>query len=335
MGRHCRPRPPRRRTAAAGVVGAVASGIVVLVAVPLASAAAPDQQGWWTSTNPGGLPTTAPSDVPPDGLLVQGGPQAPTAYSALSYLGIGDVTAAKLTLTVAPNTLTTSGAKLQVCRLKGSFSPEQGGPSADAPAYDCNKPVSGTADANGHFSLDVTALVSGGELSVALLPSAPTDRVVLSKPDAGSLTLQVSASTAPTSTAGAGALTTSAPVAGPATTPAATTAAPVADQGAALAPPALPAAQATMTAPNAPVPVVAGSPQPATDSTEAAPITAYAADSAPAAVSSSGDSALSRALAGVLIAALVLAVALWAFAGNGARAESAASTAADGGGDAA
>lgn len=183
-----------------------------------AKADAPSSQGWWTSANPGnvgglGAPAPpAPPDVPSGGLLVEGGPTSSsgagnagaTAFAALAY-GLPDgATAGKLTLTVAPNTATTSSSTLELCPLTSqNFQPEEGGPMSDAPSYNCSKNVTASA-ASGSYQLDVSSLVSSGGLGVAILPTSPADRVVLSRPDSQSLQVQAPTDTTPATPADTG-----------------------------------------------------------------------------------------------------------------------------------
>jgi hypothetical protein len=59
---------------------------------------------------------------------------------------------------------------------------------ADAPAFDCAAPVTAAPSGDGaSYEFDVAALGDDGSLAVAILPTTPTDRVVLSSPGAGSL----------------------------------------------------------------------------------------------------------------------------------------------------
>ncbi|HEX4538753.1 MAG TPA: hypothetical protein VH112_00780 [Acidimicrobiales bacterium] len=184
-----------------------------------AGAAAPDQQGWWTALNPGSLPqlgqsVPAPTQpgVPAKGLLIEGpgGPaaggtasrapaggksSAPLAYAGLVYDLPTGATATTLTLTVAANSASTPTAKLELCPLvKPDLNPEQGGPSADAPPYDCTHNVSAGPNSVGKtYQFQVSNLVTNGSLGVAILPSSPTDRVVLDQPDDQSLAEQAAA----------------------------------------------------------------------------------------------------------------------------------------------
>lgn len=167
-----------------------------LFAVP-AVADAPVDQGWWTVTNQTSAlpvplpepPVPVPSDVPPDGLLVQGGPQTPTAYAGLIYDVEPGLSLDKLVLKVAPTSATTPNATLQLCPLKTPYlKTERGGPMADAPAYDCTSSAKAAPGADGStYTFVVSKLADGGTLAVAVLPTAPTDRVVLSKPGPESL----------------------------------------------------------------------------------------------------------------------------------------------------
>jgi hypothetical protein len=185
-----------------------------------AGAAAPDQQGWWTTLNQGNVPEVGkpapaptPPDVPAKGLLVQGpsastpasaptaaaptpASSSPVAYAGLVYyLPIG-ATASTLTLTVAANSASTPMATLELCPLVNPvLNPEQGGPIADAPPYDCTHNVS--AGPNGSaYQFQVSDLVTDGSLAVAILPTSPADRVVLDQPDANSLTEQAAPASA-------------------------------------------------------------------------------------------------------------------------------------------
>src|SRR3954451_17374088 len=169
----------------AGLVGmattAMAAGMMAS-----ASADEPVQQGWWTATNPGGLPTVPaplPPDVPADGLLVQGGPNGPTAFAAVVYSFDAGATVGQLTLTVARPSATTPAAALQVCPLGSpDILGEQGGPMSDAPTYSCtNKATAQPDDSGDNYKFTVTSLVGQGSLAVAILPVDPTTRVVLSK----------------------------------------------------------------------------------------------------------------------------------------------------------
>lgn len=175
-----------------------------------ARADAPSSEGWWTSANPGsiggvGAPaaTPAPPDVPSNGLLIQGGPTSAAgvgnagaiAYAALTYDVPAGATVGKLTLTVAPNSVTTPSTTLELCPLTiQSFQSEAGGPMSDAPSYNCTNNIT-AAQASNSYQFNVSSLVSSGVFSAAILPTSPTDRVVLSQPDAQSLPVQASSDT--------------------------------------------------------------------------------------------------------------------------------------------
>jgi hypothetical protein len=174
------------------------AALLALATMPLTSfpalAAAPRDQGWWTATNPGGLPAQppAPPDVAAGDLLIQGGPSAPTAFAALIYELDPGVTASTLTLSVAPNSLTTPSGGIQLCQLITPIAhPDQGGPLSDAPAYNCSKNVIATPDSSGKaYKFDVSGMMTDRLVAVALLPSLPVDRIVLSPPDNNSLATQ-------------------------------------------------------------------------------------------------------------------------------------------------
>jgi hypothetical protein len=166
-----------------------------------AGAEAPDQQGWWTQTNPGlgsqtGLEvpaTPVPADVPSNGLLLEGGssPDSPIAYAALVYqLPVG-ANATSLTLIVATGSASTPASTLQICALVTPYlNTEQGGPMGDAPAYDCSHSATAGPSADGtSYRFQVAPLVTDGNLAIAILPTAMTDRVVLDQPDSNSLTV--------------------------------------------------------------------------------------------------------------------------------------------------
>lgn len=191
----------RRVPRMAGKLGALLLSPLLSMSfsVGTASAEPPRQQGWWTSTNPGGLPLpsfSAGPDVPAKGLLVEGGSDTPTAYAALVYQLPQGATVRSLTLEVAPGTITTSGSTLRVCPLVNpTLKPAQGGPMADAPRYDCARQVTATADGSS-YGFNVTSLLSGDVLAIAILPTAGTDRVVFDEPGADSLPVQGGAAVA-------------------------------------------------------------------------------------------------------------------------------------------
>jgi len=180
-----------RRLLTAGLLTWAMSALAIGLTSTPAGADAPRDQGWWTVTNPGGLPTAppAPPDVPAKGLLVQGGGGgAPTAFAAVLYELTPGSTAGTLTLTLAPNSAMTPSTTLQLCSLLQPINhPDQGGPMSDAPPYDCAHKVTAAPAPDGKYQFDASGLVSNGLVAVAILPTGPVDRVVLSAPDANSL----------------------------------------------------------------------------------------------------------------------------------------------------
>jgi hypothetical protein len=199
----------RRRRLAASLVLATVLATFAMVAgrgAKPAGAMAPDQQGWWTSLNAGSVPEVGslPSptlpDVPAQGLLVEGPSSSPVAYAALVYYLPVGATASTLTLTIAANSASTPNSTLELCPLVNPvLNPEQGGPTSDAPAYDCTKNVSAGTDSEGSgYQFQVSSFVSDGSLAVAILPTGLTDRVVFNQPDANSLVVQSAPASAPT-----------------------------------------------------------------------------------------------------------------------------------------
>lgn len=199
-----------RRLLVAVAVALTAAGVGL--AAP-AGADAPRDQGWWTVTNPSqaaALPTALPGppDVPSRGLLVQAGPGGmPIAFAALLWELDPGTTAGQLTLTVAPNSVTTPASKLQLCQLLQPINhPEQGGPMSDAPPYNCGKAVTASPSADGKtYQFDASGLVADGMVAVAILPTGPVDRVVFNQPDDKSLATQPGAASAGSSATDSGA----------------------------------------------------------------------------------------------------------------------------------
>lgn len=214
----------RRRSRLFGRALLVVAASVSLAAVSFsfgstARADAPSSQGWWTSANPGSVgglgppaATPAPPDVPSNGLLIQGGPTSSAgvgnagavAYAALAYDVPPGATVGKLTLAVAANSATTPSTTLELCPLTiQSFQSEEGGPMSDAPSYNCTNNVTAAAASNS-YQFNASSLVSSGALVVAILPTSPADRVVLSQPDAQSLAVQATTDTTVASPVGTG-----------------------------------------------------------------------------------------------------------------------------------
>jgi hypothetical protein len=164
-------------------VRAVVLASVIAVAVAHgqpAVAASPVQAGWWSA-----VPAAAYPDVPADGLVVQGGltETQPLAYGAVTATVTKGATFVALTLSVAPGSASTAGATLAACPLAGPFSAAQGGGMAEAPPFDCATEVTAAPSPDGSvYVFEVTALVRDAKLAVAIVPTAPTDRVVLQRP---------------------------------------------------------------------------------------------------------------------------------------------------------
>ena len=269
-----------------------------------AAAEAPTIQGWWASTNPGGLPVDppAPPDVPANGLLVQAGPSGPSAYAALTYDLDSGASPGALTLRLDGSAVATPAAKLVLCALKdASFSAEQGGPMADAPAYDCKRTASASLD-GASFTFQTAGLAGDGVLAVAVLPGDATTRVALAHPGASSLAVTGGSSGAVTTVPGEGA------------------AAPAADPGGTAAAPDLPGLQAAAapaggdagSVPAAQVAGAAAQPAPAV----ANPATPALTNTTPVADSHPSGS-VRRVLLVLLVAALTSAAVAWAFVGSG------------------
>jgi hypothetical protein len=279
--------------------GLVSVAATAMVAGTMASALAdePLQQGWWTVTNPGGLPglpVQPPSDVPADGLLVQGGPTGPTAFAAVTYSFDPGAAVGQLTLTVARPSATTPASALQVCPLtESSFLGVQGGPMSEAPAYSCtNKATAQPDDSGDNYKFTVANLAVQGSLALAILPVDPTTRVVLSKPGTSSLEVTAPAASVPT---GSDDVSTTEPPATQDTAPA-----PAPNTAALSAPsaPSLPAA-------TAPTPEVAPSPTPT-------PTTSSGNFATASATSHKNSTPWTLGVLGGLLAA----AALWGFAGR-------------------
>lgn len=275
-----------------------ATAAVAFLPLTAAWADAPAQQGWWSATNPAGLPAaTQPPDVPPDGLLVEGGVGSPgsgnAAFAALLYDLAPHTAVDTLTLMQTPSSASTPGATLIVCPLDvATIDAEQGGPMSDAPAYDCThsvtvSPRSSTSGAT-LFQLSVAHLVTGRTLAVAILPADASTRVVLNSPGASSLRV----TTTPTTSGSAAA--SNSPVAPAAAKPSGTTG------GGQPSPPDI---SPVMTPAPAQAPVVAANPP-------------VAAGAQPVDISAISRTAVSndtgnRTWVGALVAAIILATVLW------------------------
>lgn len=167
-----------------GVALVLAVATVAAWASP-APADGPSAQGWWATG--GEVAATALSpDVPPDGLLVQGGTDGPSAYSALRFSLPPDAVIGELTLHL--ESVSTPESELRACRLTEDFRPAQGGDMSEAPEYDCADEVTAAVGRDDDsVALPVAGLAGEGELAVALLPSAAADRLVFDEPDGDAL----------------------------------------------------------------------------------------------------------------------------------------------------
>lgn len=278
-----------RRAPAATLAVVATMATLVLAAAPV-SAVGAAETGWWTAAPA----VVVASDVPPGGVLLQGGATAeqPLAFAAVSYALAAGEEPTELTLTVADGSATTPNAAITACPLTEAFTPAEGGPMSEAPAFDCASSVAAErSDDGATFTLDVGALVADGTLAFALLPSALTDRVVLAPPGAPSVASGGSGLPPPASGS-------SAP---PATSPA--------------------PGRTSVPAPSVPAP--GGVVTPAPTIAPAAPATTLVSEPAAALPSSgvpSSDDGGSPRAAVAFVALVVLIGALWLTAGNaGAR----------------
>jgi hypothetical protein len=252
--------------------------------------------------------------VPSNGLLIEGGAttssgagnSGASAYAALIYDVPDGATLGKLNLTVAPNSATTPSTTLELCPLTTqSFQAEEGGPMSDAPSYNCSNNIT-AAQASSAYVFDVSSLVSSGALAVAILPTSPADRVVLSQPGTKSLDVQPAPDTTVASPPGSGS-PSGFGSSWPTDTGTAVGAAPTAPFVSAL--PLTPSSSA------APEPLLA---QPR--STQGAPVANPSTQNSDRAlVASASTSTEPRAWVGVIfLVALLLAAALWMASGRSA-----------------
>jgi hypothetical protein len=163
--------------------------VALFLIAPRAAAQEAARQGWWTVTNIGGaIPGTATApDVPPDGLLIQGGGEsdtAPTAVAALAIPAPGGADVQTVVVHATSSTAVTPGSVIKACPLRSAdFTPAQGGPISEAPAYDCANAKVASVGADGvTYSFAATGLTANGLVAVALVPGSPVTRVVLAKP---------------------------------------------------------------------------------------------------------------------------------------------------------
>lgn len=160
-------------------------GPVLAGPAPGAGAQEGGRQGWWTAASVGGvLPGAAVApDVPPDGLLVQGGPSddAPVAVAALVVPIRPGSDARTITLQVATAGASLPGSVLVACRLLApDFAPAQGGPIGAAPPRDCVEGEAATVGADGtSYTFDARPLVTGDAVALVVAPGSPSTRVTL------------------------------------------------------------------------------------------------------------------------------------------------------------
>lgn len=191
--------------------GACAVAAVVGHAGP-GYAATAVEVGWWRSS-----PLVVAPDAPADALVVQGGVAGAMAYGAVRYTLSPDEVPQSLTVRLAPGALSTPTTTLVLCPLTEPITPVAGGQMADAPAFDCTSAVEAPRSGDGtSYRFDVAPLVRDGELAVAILPTAPTDRVVLAPPGIDALATDDPAGAPPDATPSpAGPTTDDGDVAGP------------------------------------------------------------------------------------------------------------------------
>jgi hypothetical protein len=179
--------------------GLVVLAVWLLVATPTGWAAASVQAGWWTSA-----PVALSPDASADQLVVQGSadPDAPVSFAAIAYeLEEGEVPSA-VRLEVAPGSASTPNSVLTACPLTtAGFEAARGGPSADAPAYDCATSVQAEPQPGDivAYQFDVSTFAPSGTLALAVVASGVSDRVVLAVPTTSSLESTFGATTTPES----------------------------------------------------------------------------------------------------------------------------------------
>ena len=306
-----RPRTTSPRGAVAGAALARVAAVACLaVGAGPAAAASSVQSGWWSSLGP-----LAPADAG-DALLVQGGPREPAAFAAVAYELEPDEDVVGLTLQVVRGSATTPGATLRACPLVEGFEPGPAQPSEDAPDHDCAQHAESTVSADGRrFEFDLSALGGAEALGVAILPTAPTDRVVLEAPTTDAVQSTIPPA-APSGTPAAPDPTDPPSGSAPVTPPARAGAAPTGTGDVLRSNPAITVPPLRAPADTGPAP--AGSPDPAqpargSGSSDTASLAAPASF-APATVGGSGTSPV--AVAGLLLLG-GLAAALWLAAGRG------------------
>ena len=191
----------------AAIAGALV-GLLLVAPLSPTRAAAPSQQGWWEGASPLAavfdllatlgvdLSGVDAVDVPPDGLLVQGGTaeDQPAAYAALAFDVSASEVAGPLRLVTAPSAASVPGSPVKVCPLDNpSFTPAQGGAPEAAPGYDCFGAVAATIADDGAYVVDVVSLRRDDTVAVAILPAATSTRVVFQAPGKDALPLRAAA----------------------------------------------------------------------------------------------------------------------------------------------
>jgi hypothetical protein len=165
------------------VVVVVMTILVVMAAAGPVDAASSAVSGWWTTS-----PVPLAPDVSAEQLLVQGGPDSALAYAGVSFELTAGERPHRVVLLVAPSSATTPASRLALCPLRSPALTESGAPAAEGPAFDCATKVEAVPAADGStYTFDVSSLPFVASLDLAVLPTAPTDRVVLGKPGADAL----------------------------------------------------------------------------------------------------------------------------------------------------
>jgi hypothetical protein len=191
----------RRRGIAVTVTVGFLSALTVIR--PLSAAAdsvAPSVYGWWSQSSVNGTDPTA-RDVPPDGMLVQNGPSAPSpgalpqpgapppsplAVSALQFSLAPTAGAGTLTLSITGQAVITQPPL--VYRATNTFTAAEGGSWSAAPGYDSSHPIIGVVNAaSTEVQFTVASLATTGSLAVVVLAGGAADRIAFTKPGPDSL----------------------------------------------------------------------------------------------------------------------------------------------------
>lgn len=194
----------RRRTPEA--LAASATVLWLALGATAIAAGAPPSTGWWTTANVPVRAAVAPmaTDVPEGGLLLQAGPDGPSAYGAVEFELAGGEVPVLLRLRTADGSGTSPGSGVVACALTEPFEPADGGPMSDAPGYDCGSSVRARAIDDGvSFELDLASFAGGPVLALALLPEGRADRVVLAAPGDDVLEVRADPTTADAAAFGA------------------------------------------------------------------------------------------------------------------------------------